>query len=166
MGTKDPIRRPLVRQTAEIGPQSLLHHRRRQIGSAPLGQGARHVGGASQPAGHAVGVVERGEQLDYTIHRRQGALSTLEIAGTIAQTTNNSYGLAGIAYKATIMPIKVCGQDPVLGYTCPTDDIADGIRWAAERGAKVINISLSDTGDVTAVEREALQFARDTGAVV
>ena len=89
------------------------------------------------------------------------------IAGTIAQTTNNSYGLAGIAYKATIMPVKVCGQDPQLNeYRCPTTAIADGVRWAAEHGAKVINISLSDTGDVTAAEREALQFADDTGAVV
>ncbi len=90
------------------------------------------------------------------------------IAGTIAQTTNNSYGLAGIAYKATIMPVKVCG--PVPGSPrlaqCSTTAIADGIRWAAEHGAKVINMSLSDTGDATAAERAALQFALDTGAVL
>ena len=86
------------------------------------------------------------------------------VAGTIAQTTNNSYGLAGIAYKATIMPVKVCGL--LDKYRCPTTAIADGIRWAAEHGASVINISLSDTGDVTAAEREALQFALDTGAVL
>ena len=90
------------------------------------------------------------------------------IAGTIAQTTNNAYGSAGIAYKATIMPVKVCG--PVPGNPrqaqCSTTAIADGIRWSAEHGAKVINMSLSDTSDVTAAEREALQFARDAGAVL
>ncbi|MCI0783272.1 MAG: S8 family serine peptidase, partial [Chloroflexi bacterium] len=89
------------------------------------------------------------------------------IAGTIAQTTNNSYGVTGVAYKASIMPVKVCGQDLQQNeYRCPTTAIAEGIRWAAEHGAAVINISLSDTGDVTAAEREALEFARNTGAVV
>lgn len=90
------------------------------------------------------------------------------IAGTIAQTTNNAYGLAGIAYEALIMPVKVCG--PVPGSPrlsqCSTTAIADGIRWAAEHGAKVINMSLSDTANVTAAERAALQFALDTGAVL
>jgi subtilisin family serine protease len=87
------------------------------------------------------------------------------IAGTIAQTTNNSYGVAGIAYKASIMPIKVCGQQ-LIEYRCPTTAIADGIRWAAEHGAEVINISLSGTGNVSQAERESLEFARDAGAVV
>lgn len=90
------------------------------------------------------------------------------IAGTIAQTTNNSYGLAGIAYKASIMPVKVCG--PVPGSPrlaqCSTTAIADGVRWAAEHGARVINLSLSDPSNVTAAEREALEFARGTGAVL
>ncbi|RLC59567.1 MAG: hypothetical protein DRI30_00235 [Chloroflexi bacterium] len=90
------------------------------------------------------------------------------IAGTIAQTTNNIYGLAGIAYKAQIMPVKVCG--PVPGSPrlsrCSTAAIADGIRWAAEHGADVINMSLSDPGSVTVAEREALEFASSTGAVL
>ncbi|MCH7483890.1 MAG: S8 family serine peptidase [Chloroflexi bacterium] len=90
------------------------------------------------------------------------------IAGTIAQTTNNSYGLAGIAYKTSIMPVKVCG--PVPGdprrSQCSTTAIADGIRWAAEHGAKVINMSLSDPDNVTVAESEALEFALSTGAVL
>ncbi len=90
------------------------------------------------------------------------------VAGTIAQTTNNSYGFAGIAYKAQIMPVKVCGprEDDPRRSTCRTDAIADGIRWAAEHGARVINISLSDSLGPTQAERDALEFARGTGAVV
>ncbi len=90
------------------------------------------------------------------------------VAGTIAQTTNNSYGLAGIAHKASIMPVKVCGprEDDPSKAECSTDAIADGIRWAAEHGASVINMSLSDPDNITVAESEALEFALSTGAVL
>ncbi|MEX0683886.1 MAG: S8 family serine peptidase [Dehalococcoidia bacterium] len=91
------------------------------------------------------------------------------VAGTIAQTTNNSYGLAGVAYEATIIPVKVCGP-PQGGnprdVVCPTSAIADGIRWATDHGARVINISLAAPGNVTEAERAALEYASGAGAVV
>ncbi|HEY0251149.1 MAG TPA: S8 family serine peptidase, partial [Kofleriaceae bacterium] len=60
------------------------------------------------------------------------------VTGTIAQATNNGIGVAGVAFKAKIMPIKVLsarGSGTVSG-------IAQGIRWSADHGAKVINMSL------------------------
>ena len=60
------------------------------------------------------------------------------VAGTIAQSTNNGLGVAGVAFDASIMPVKVLDADGSgTAYT-----VAEGIRFAAENGADVINMSL------------------------
>ncbi|MEW6060026.1 MAG: S8 family serine peptidase [Actinomycetota bacterium] len=63
------------------------------------------------------------------------------VAGTIAQCTNNGVGVAGMAYGAQLMPVKVLGADG-SGYD---SDIAQGIDWARTNGAQVINLSLGST---------------------
>jgi serine protease len=83
------------------------------------------------------------------------------VAGTIAQSTNNNYGVAGIAYKAKIMPIKVL--DGNGGGTVA--DIAEGIRFAADNGADVINLSLGGTGD-SHILSEAVKYAHNKGVVI
>ncbi|HSQ66554.1 MAG TPA: S8 family peptidase, partial [Polyangiaceae bacterium] len=60
------------------------------------------------------------------------------VAGTIAQTTNNGKGVAGLAYCATLMPVKVLSKQ---GWGT-TANVAEGIRYAADHGAQVINLSL------------------------
>jgi serine protease len=60
------------------------------------------------------------------------------VAGTIAQTTNNAVGTAGLAYCATLMPIKVLSRQ---GFGS-TANVAEGIRFAADNGAQIINLSL------------------------
>src|SRR5205085_11385474 len=60
------------------------------------------------------------------------------VAGTIAQSTNNKLGVAGIAYGASIMPLKVLSARGSGSVGC----IAQAIRWAANHGAKAINMSL------------------------
>ena len=83
------------------------------------------------------------------------------VAGTIAQSTHNGLGVAGVAYKAKIMPIKVLsarGSGSVSG-------IAEGIRFAADHGAKVINMSLGG-GMSTSVLANAVKYAHDKGVTV
>jgi subtilisin family serine protease len=62
------------------------------------------------------------------------------VAGTIVAACNNASGVAGTAWdtRIKVMPVKV------LDYTGSGDitDVANGIRWAADNGAKVINCSL------------------------
>ncbi|MEG3437070.1 S8 family peptidase [Pannus brasiliensis CCIBt3594] len=83
------------------------------------------------------------------------------VAGTIAQSTNNNYGVAGIAYKAKIMPLKVLSS----GGGGTVGDIAEAIRFAADHQADVINMSLGGGGE-TRVMKEAIEYAYSKGAVV
>lgn len=83
------------------------------------------------------------------------------VAGTIAQVTNNGEGVAGVAFEATLMPVKVL--DHFGSGTSAA--IADAIRWAADNGAKVINMSLGGGGR-SAVMENAVKYARAKGVVV
>lgn len=60
------------------------------------------------------------------------------VSGTIAQATNNGTGVAGLAYGACIIPVKVLNDNGSGSFA----DIADGIYYAVNNGAKVINMSL------------------------
>ncbi|MCW6036532.1 S8 family peptidase [Spirulina subsalsa FACHB-351] len=83
------------------------------------------------------------------------------VAGTIAQSTNNNYGVAGIAYEAKIMPIKVLSAQG--GGTVA--DIAEGIRFAADHGADVINMSLGGPGE-SKLMQDAVNYAYNKGVVI
>ena len=83
------------------------------------------------------------------------------VAGTVAQSTNNNYGVAGIAYQAKIMPLKVLASSG--GGTVA--DISEAIRFAADKGANVINMSLGGGGE-SQVMKEAIAYAHQKGVVV
>ncbi len=96
------------------------------------------------------------------------------VSGTIGQHTNNAMLLAGMAYNTRIMPVKVCigyweimiarAQASIPGFApadaggCLYSDMADGIYYAADRGADVMNISISGPTPSTAL-RDALAYA-------
>ncbi len=88
------------------------------------------------------------------------------VASTIAESTNNGIGLAGIAYGATVIPVRVL--DRFGNGDAAT--IARGIRYAANRGAKVINMSLEFPSSVRATEipdiLAAVRYARRKGAFI
>ena len=93
------------------------------------------------------------------------------VAGTIAAVTNNGNGVAGVAYGARVVPVRVLGR--CGGYT---SDIADGIIWASggavsgapanPNPARVINMSLGGDGACDATTQSAINSARSRGAVV
>ncbi|MCS6814529.1 MAG: S8 family peptidase [Cyanobacteria bacterium] len=83
------------------------------------------------------------------------------VAGTIAQSTNNNYGVAGIAYEASLMPLKVLDESG----TGTIADIAEAIRFAADNGAQVINMSLGGGGE-SALMQEAINYAHSKGVVI
>jgi len=123
---------------------------------------------------------------DFVFSAPGGAVLDMEghgthVASTIAEDTNNALALAGIAYKVKIMPVKVClgywdlmiqrGQAGTPGFIsinsggCPIDAIASGVRYAADNGARVINLSLGGTGSQPTV-RDAITYAVQKGAFV
>ncbi len=67
------------------------------------------------------------------------------VAGTVSQDTNDGYGVAGVAFNSTIMPIKV------LDYSGSGsgDDLVEAIHYAVDNGAHIINMSLGfpNTGE-------------------
>jgi serine protease len=83
------------------------------------------------------------------------------VAGTIAQTTNNGKGVAGLAYCARLMPIKVLNG---RGWGTLAN-VAEGIRYAADNGAQVINLSLGGPSKSKILE-EAVDHAISKGVVV
>jgi len=83
------------------------------------------------------------------------------VAGTIAQTTNNGVGAAGLAYCASLMPVKVLNKQ---GFGSVAS-VAEGIRFAADEGAQVINLSLGGPIKSRILE-DAVEHAIDRGVVV
>jgi serine protease len=83
------------------------------------------------------------------------------VAGTIAESTNNDEGVAGIAFDATIMPLKVLSASG----SGTAADIADAIRFAADNGANVINMSLGSRYPSDVIHN-ACKYARKKGVVI
>jgi len=93
------------------------------------------------------------------------------VTGTVGQATNNGRGTAGMAYNVRIMPVKVLDTEWDAAFNSPfvgTDDVlARAIRYAADNGAKVINMSLGrDEGGPAPVVRSAIEYAVSHGAFV
>lgn len=88
------------------------------------------------------------------------------VAGTIAESTDNRVDLTGLAYGASIMPVRVLNKN---GWG-DAATIARGIRYAVRHGAQVINLSLEFDPSVTASEIpniiSALRYASQRGVVV
>ena len=93
------------------------------------------------------------------------------VAGTIAARTNNGVGVAGVAFGAKVVPVRVLGK--CGGYT---SDIADGMIWASggavtgapanANKARVLNLSLGGSGACDSTTQAAINSARSRGAVV
>jgi serine protease len=83
------------------------------------------------------------------------------VAGTIAQSTNNSYGTAGVAYGAALMPLKALNKSGGGSHTA----IANSIYYAANNGAHVINMSLGGAVGSDTL-RNAVKYAFEKGVTI
>jgi serine protease len=88
------------------------------------------------------------------------------VAGTIAEATNNGFGLTGLAFAARIMPVRVLNAEG----EGDASTIAEGVFYAVRHGAQVINMSLEFSPGVTARDipqlMAALRYAYRRGVVV
>ena len=83
------------------------------------------------------------------------------ITGVLAASTDNGIGIAGMAPRVSILPLKVLGASGT-GYA---DDVAAAIRYATDRGARIINLSLGGLG-YSAAEHDAVQYATQHNVLV
>jgi serine protease len=88
------------------------------------------------------------------------------VASTIAERTGNGVGLTGLAYGVKLMPIKVLDRDG----EGDSAQIAKGIRWAADHGAKIINLSFEFPSEITRFEipniLDAIRYAKNKNVLV
>jgi subtilisin family serine protease len=144
----------------------------------------------SQGAGAVVAVVDTGIALDHPdlvdrfLRREDGSVVGLDlvdedgdagdehghgtlVAGVIAATADDGHGIAGVAPLASIVPIRVLDH----AGAGRSEDVGRAIRWAADRGADVINVSLEAVGEdgterLPGVPDDAVRYADERGAVV
>ncbi len=83
------------------------------------------------------------------------------VIGLIAATANNGKGIAGVAYGTTILPIRVSSS----GSMIYSSDLIAGIRFAADAGAKIINMSVGGYSSSVA-EQEAINYAISKGCIL
>ncbi len=83
------------------------------------------------------------------------------VAGIIGARSNNRIGVTSVCWSCSIMPIKVMNASGIGEST----RIAAGIRWAADHGARVINLSFVMDGPQQIVG-DALQYAHERGVVI
>src|ERR1035437_65645 len=83
------------------------------------------------------------------------------VAGTLGAATNNLIGVAGVTWANPIMPLVVVDSTGYASYS----NIASAITYAADHGARIVNISISGTSPSSALQ-SAVNYAWNKGTVV
>jgi subtilisin family serine protease len=83
------------------------------------------------------------------------------VAGTIGQRTGNGIGVAGVAPEVTILPVRVLDAAGMGS----SSDVANGVVWAVDHGADIINMSLGGSSDSAALA-SACAYAYEQGVTV
>lgn len=116
-------------------------------------------------SGRCVSVCAADPPLDFDGHGTH-------VSGTIGQLTNDSVGVAGVASNVKIMPIKVLASTWDVAMGCSDDvagtedDVARGLRYAADNGAQVANLSLGGASTSSPVMEDAIKYAVGKGVFV
>jgi flagellar hook assembly protein FlgD len=142
--------------------------------SAPAAWGVTHGSAAVKVAiidsGIDIGHPDLAGKVVATHDAMAGAASTVDVtdnvghgthvAGIVAAATNNATGIAGVGFDTSLMAVKASDD----GYFAD-DDIAAAILWAADNGARIINMSLGGPG-TSAVLSNAVSYAQAAGVLV
>lgn len=130
----------------------------------PIGKSGKYIGGsvfAQAPDLAVTNFVQGWDFVNSDDHPNDDEGHGTHVTGTIAQSTDNGIGVAGIAPGCSIMPIKVLDSSGSGTYTA----IAEGIYYAADNGASVINMSLGGASPSSALE-QALSHAYEAGVTI
>lgn len=95
------------------------------------------------------------------IHPNDDEAHGTHVTGTVAQTTNNNLGVAGIAFNTSIMPVKVLNA----AGTGSNNMVANGIIYATDNGAHIISMSLGSSSPSSTIE-SAVNYSYSNGVTV
>jgi hypothetical protein len=143
--------------------------------------GAPQVWQFSQGAGVTVAVVDSGSgphpdltsnleigRTFFSLIESEGATDVdldeghgTHVAGIIGAVADNGIGIAGVAPKVRLLPIHVLNADG----SGDSRDVARGVRYATDSGARVINLSLGGPTESSSLT-SALQYAADKGVLI
>lgn len=134
--------------------------------------GASAAWSVSQGAGITIAILDTGvaphEDLPALLPGKSFAGAGLDpnghgthVAGIISAVTNNQKGVAGLAPGVSILPVQVLDADGFGDHA----NIANGIIWATDNGADVINLSLGGEESSDAL-RAAVEYANSRGVVL
>lgn len=84
-----------------------------------------------------------------------------KVSGSAAAVANNGKGSAGVAWGSRIMPVRISNADGYAYFST----VAQGIYWAADNGAKVVNVSFNGVSGSSAV-KSAADYLRNKGGLV
>ncbi|MEV6305774.1 S8 family serine peptidase [Actinoplanes sp. NPDC051861] len=87
------------------------------------------------------------------------------VANAIGADHDNDAGISGVCDSCRIMPVRVLSDRGTAAAEGTTADVAAGITWAADHGARIINLSLSTAAESRLLE-DAVEYAADKGALV
>jgi serine protease len=117
-----------------------------------------------RPDGSVIGIDLVDDNLDPSDQHGHGTL----VAGVIAATADNGWGIAGVAPEASILPVRVLGADG----SGRSEDVGRGIRWAVDNGADIVNVSLEAVAPTDGskgnpgVPTDAVRYAHRRGVLV
>lgn len=131
-----------------------------------LAEGADFVGGADNQPVEDYQLTDDDPTDESPLHSIyvDGSHGT-HVSGIIGAVSNNNEGIAGINWNISLLPIRVLGADG----NGTSWDIAEGIYYAIDRGANIINLSLGRTSinsGESQLERDALQAADSAGLLI
>lgn len=103
--------------------------------------------------------------LDGSTNTNDGHGHGTHVSGIAAAATDNGVGVAGAGFNSRVVPVKVLSDGGEGSFS----SVISGIRWAADHGVKVINMSLGGTVDYPGEAQplqDAVNYARERGVVV
>lgn len=84
------------------------------------------------------------------------------VAGTIGAVTNNGIGIAGVTWGAKVLAVKACDANG----DCDTTQVAQGIKYAVDNGAKIINISITGDGICQGTYSDVVSYAASKNVLI
>ena len=87
------------------------------------------------------------------------------VAGTAAGITNNAIGVAGVAGQAKILPVRIVHENGTAGCYAYFSSMSNGIIYAADNGAKIVNLSFGGVTTSSSVA-SAAQYLKNKGGLL